>query len=68
MSQPEQAIIECPNCKEHFLASTNRVYDVTVGGTEKRRLPVFSCKDCGISVAIDPVEPDGKFILSGPSS
>ena len=64
----EQRIRECPACGESSLVSTNRFCDVTVGGTEKRKLPVLLCKACGKSFAVDPVDSDTTIMLPNPSS
>ena len=61
MSQSEQAIMECPVCKEHSLVSTNRFLSAREG-SEERKLPVLSCKtgNCKTWVAVDS---DTIFIL-----
>ena len=66
----KQGVMKCPECKEYSLVRTNRFRHATVGGTEERKLPIFSCKteDCGTSVAVDPVDSDTAFMLSSLSS
>ena len=66
----EQGSMKCPVCEEYSWVPTNRFHTVTEGTKESRLIPILSCKadNCGTSVAVDPVDPDGKFILSNLSS